>query len=302
MKKLTVLTFMLLLCLLGGSVATAQDIGDNVSVYTSVNGSKYLQPLADAFGANLNSGFFHTAKIKKIGLSLEVGIKMMYAPIPASKKLFTAVEEEIGGITWTPVQGTKLATVFGAEGKKEIQGQNGISFTSPGGAFDSDFFPLAVPQLTIGSIFGTELTIRYITYKLDEEFGEIKLSGWGLRHNISQYIPFCPLDIAVSYYNQSFELGDVIDAGANFYGVQASKKFSILTIYGGFGYEKSSLDISYSFEKKDGTKTKVAFNLDGENRTRITAGFALDFWLLKIHADYNMAATNVISAGVGLGF
>ena len=300
MKTQRIIAAALLFVLITGAAAVAQDIEDNVSVYTSANGKKYLQPLADAFGANLNSGFFRSAKIKKLGLSLEIGIKAMYAPIPDEKKVFTAVEDEIGGVTWTPVPGTELATIFGAEGDQEVLGQGGISVTVPGGAVDTDFFPLAVPQLTIGSIFGTELTVRYIKYNINDEIGEIMLAGWGVRHNVSQYIPLCPVDIAVGYYHQTFEIGDVITAGATYYGFQASKKFSILTLYGAIGMEKSNLDISYTQEGGP-EDVAVAFNLNGENNTRTTIGFSLDLSVLKLHADYSMAAQNVITAGIGFG-
>jgi len=57
----------LLIC---SSHVHAQNIEDMISKYTSDNGKGYVQPLADAFGANLNSGFYHHAKVKKAGFQL----------------------------------------------------------------------------------------------------------------------------------------------------------------------------------------------------------------------------------------
>lgn len=299
MKTKRIIAAAVLFSLMAGTAVIAQGLEDNVSVYTSANGKRYLQPLADAFGANLNSGFFRTAKIKKFGLSLEFGIKAMYAPIPDEKKLFTLVEDEIAGVTWTPAYDQEVATVFGPEGSQTAFGMMGVDIETPGGAIDTDFFPLAVPQLTVGAIFGTEVTLRYLKYKINDEIGEIMFWGWGIRHNLSQYIPLCPVDIAAGYYHQTFEIGNMITAGATYYGFQASKKISILTLYGAIGMEKSNLDISYTQEGAGGAA--VAFNLEGENNTRTTIGFSLDLSVLKLHADYSIAAQNVITAGIGFG-
>ncbi|MCD6117371.1 hypothetical protein J7K93_10170 [bacterium] len=270
----------------------AQDIENNVSKYTSVNGKLYLQPLADAFGANLNSGFFYSAKIKTFGLHIDFGIKAMYAPIPADKKTFTP-QPEMG---WQPPAGTILPTIFGDEENVTV---NGIEL--PGGVLDTDFFPLAVPQLTVGSLLGTDFTLRYVKYKIDDEIGDIKLYGWGIRHNLSQYFPLMFVDIAAAYYHQKFTVGDIIDATATFAGLQASYSVSVLTLYGAAGMEKSTLNISYTYT--DGSQsTAVAFDLKGENHFRTTIGAALNLYVVKIHADYNMSAQKVISGGVVFGF
>ena len=290
-KPLCIITVLLLLCI--AVSAYSQDIEDNVSRYTSVNGSKYLQPLADAFGANLNSGFFCSAKIPTFGLHLEFGIKAMYAPIPAEKKTFSP-EPEFG---WNPDPGTLLPTIFGDEEPVVIAG---IEF--PGGAWDTDFFPLAVPQLTIGSVLGTDFTVRYITYSIDDDIGDIKLFGWGLRHSLSQYMPLMFLDISAAFYHQSFSVGDIIDASAVFAGIQASYSLSLLTLYGSVGYEKSTLGISYEYDEPGEEPFIVDFDLTGENNFRTTLGLALDLYILKIHADYNFAPQKTIAGGVSFGF
>jgi len=270
----------------------AQDIEDNVSKYTSVNGKLYLQPLADSFGANLNSGFFYSAKIKTFGLHIDFGIKAMYAPIPAEKKTFTP-QPEMG---WQPPAGTTLPTVFGDENEVTV---NGIIF--PGGVWNTDYFPLAVPQLTIGSFMGSDFTLRYVKYKIDDEIGDIKLYGWGIRHSLSQYIPLMFVDIAAAYYHQRFTVGDLVDATATFAGLQASYSVSVLTLYGAVGIEQSTLDISYLYTEA-GQSMEITFDLKGENHFRTTIGAALDLYVMKIHADYNMSSQKVISGGVVLGF
>ena len=270
----------------------AQDIEDNVSKYTSVNGKLYLQPLADAFGANLNSGFFYSAKIKTFGLHIDFGIKAMYAPIPAEKKTFTPQPE----MSWVPPAGTSLPTIFGDEHEVTV---NGITF--PGGVWNTDYFPLAVPQLTIGSFMGSDFTLRYVKYKIDDDIGDVKLYGWGIRHSLSQYIPLMFVDITAAYYHQRFTVGDIIDATASFAGLQASYSVSVLTLYGAAGIEQSTLGIKYLYTE-EGQSMEISFDLKGENHFRTTIGAALNLYFMKLHADYSMSSQKVLSGGVVFGF
>lgn len=281
--------------LLVASAATAQNLDDKISSYGSKNAELYLQPLADAFGASLNSGFFHTARIGKFGLHVKIGVIAMVAPIPEEKKIFEMVDEPQYG--FYPDPGEMTATVFGDEdGGATV---NGVEF--PGGAFETDYMPLAVPQVTVGGVLGTEATLRYITYTPDDEIGEIKLFGWGVRHSLSQYIPLCPVDIAAGFWRQRFEVGDIVEATATYFGVQASKSLSVLTLYAGAGLEKSSLDIAYDYDN-EGQIERVTFGMEGENSSRVTLGLALDLAVLQIFGDINMAKQTTYSAGVTVGF
>ena len=285
-------TWIIILILGAASCLSGQGLEDDISVYTSENGRMYLQPLADAFSANLNSGLYRSAKIPRMSFHISLGLKVMGSFISESQKTFKPVAE----YNWTPAPGAELSTIFGKEGSVNIDGQE-----FPGGIWNTSIFPLAVPQLTIGSIFGTEATIRWIEYNIDEDVGDISLFGLGFRHSISQYIPLCPVDLAAGFFRQTFKIGDMIEATTNVYGVQASYSLSVLCFYGGIAYETGSLDIAYSHEE-DGETIGIAFQLDAKNRTRLTAGLALDLFILKIHADYNFAGQRVALAGIDLGF
>ncbi len=262
----------------GYNTTFSQDLDKSIAQYAEENATGYLQPLADAFGANLNSGLSRSAHISKFGLHIDLSLQAMYSPIPDDKKNFIPVGESM-----------KVPTVFGSKSSAEDY---------PDGVWDTDFFPLAVPQLTIGSVMGTEATFRYFAYENDE-IGEIKLSGWGIRHSISQHIPLCPVDIAAGFFIQKFSVGSYVEADALYYGLQASKKISILLLYAGVGGEKSTLELNYELE--DGSEN-ISFDLDGENKTRMNIGIGLDFKYVKLYADYNIAPQNVISGSIGFGF
>jgi len=64
MKKQFFIIAGLLCIVLALSSVQAQDEGmeEQIKKYAEANGQLYLQPLADAFGANMNGGIFHGAK------------------------------------------------------------------------------------------------------------------------------------------------------------------------------------------------------------------------------------------------
>jgi hypothetical protein len=273
--------------------AFSQDIEDLVSKYTDENGKGYMQPLADAFGATFNSGLFHSAHLKKMGFQMYLGIIPSVAFISEKRETFTATTEG----SFTPVQTAEVPTLFGPSESTEVSGDGGTVYVFPGG-LNVTMVPFAVPQLTLGSVFGTDVTIRYFSFSLNEDFGDLKLFSWGLRHSISQYIPALPLDLAVGFYNQYFSLADLVESNSWMISAQASKHIKIFTIYGGLGYENSKMDISYTSEED---ATEISFNLKGSNTIRFTAGVTFNLGPVKLNIDYNLADQSVLSAGLGIG-
>jgi hypothetical protein len=284
----------LLLIVLSSPVALAQKVEDLVSKYTSRNGTGYLQPLGDAFGANINSGLFHTAQIPQ-GFYLSLTLEAMGALISSDSKTFSATTDD----PFSPATTTMAPTVFGSVDPVSVPGVGGTEYVFPGG-INLSTFPLLVPQLTVGSVLGTEAVVRYVKAKVSNDVGEIKLLGGGVRHSISQYLLDFPIDLSVGIFMQKFDLGDIISANATFIGVQGSYSTGVLTLYGGPAYEKSHIDVSYDLKSETGNK--VTFKLDGANSLRLTVGAGLRLSALLIHADYNLGSQNVVSAGVGFGF
>jgi len=274
----------------------AQNLEDYVAKYTSENGTQFMQPLADAFGANLNSGFFQSARISPSGLHIYFGVETMIAVIGNDQKTFLAKTEA----PFTPQQNVSAPTIFGSSDGASISGTGGTVFNFPGG-LALNKLPLAVPQLRIGSLRGTEASLRFVQVKIDETIGRVKLLGFGARHNLSQYIKDSPVDLAAGFFIQKFDVGDIVDASANYYGLQTSYSRGVMTLYGGFGFESASLDISYQYESTAGN-VPIAFSLDSANSIRLTAGLAVNVAVVHFHIDYNLAAQNVVTLGLGFGF
>jgi hypothetical protein len=253
----------------------------------------YLQPFADAFGANLNSGLYHTAKIPKSGLHFYVGIETMLALIGNDQREYTAVLIDENGM---PVEEPGLPTVFGSEEDRQIDLAPGVSYILPGG-FDIRVFPIVAPLVTLGSVAGTEFSLRWVDVDLGTDFGLLKISGFGLRHSLSQYFPLSPLDICFGFFVQDFKLGRIFKANMGYFGAQASRSLGPLTVYGGVGIEKSTFTLG-----NDENVLKVApITFDSANRTRLNAGVTLSILILKLHVDYTLGMQNILVAGIGIG-
>ena len=184
--------------------------------------------------------------------------------------------------------------------------------TLPIGGFeaisDLSFLPLAAPQISLGTVFGTRVTFRYLpSITIDEELGKFKYFGFGIQHNPGVLLPTpLPFDVGVGFFTQTLEIGTLFKAKTTAFGLNASKKLGIgpisITPYAGFMLEKSNIDITYDFVLDEGTIDEqvipIAFELEGENRSRIVLGLSLRLLIFNINADYNIGKYNSVTVGV----
>ncbi len=258
--------------------------------------SGYVQPIADLFGANMHSGFTQSAYIPKSGFVFRFSLIGMAAFVQDEQKTYRAPAPDGFG-----VKDFETATVFGGKGTL-ISSPNDANLTYRGsdGVVTSQIFPFAAPQLTIGAIYGTEAVIRYAPIPEISGLPKITLFGIGLRHSLSQYLEDAPLDIAIGGIYNRFSVGDIITVKGFGAALQASKKLSILVLYGAVQYEKSTLTLS--FDSTDPNSGRINIDLEGSNVMRGTLGAALDFSVLKLFADINFGAVTNVSGGLALGF
>ncbi|MCF7804901.1 MAG: hypothetical protein K9N46_03860 [Candidatus Marinimicrobia bacterium] len=170
--------------------------------------------------------------------------------------------------------------------------------------FNIPAMPTASLQASLGLPFGTEAQVRYIpATALNEDLGDFGLLGLGARISIDQFIPvpFFPVDIAAGAFFQSVELGPV-DIKSSIIHAEVSKSIPMLTAYGGFGLESSSLSASYDYTDPNGNVVPVKVDVDGDNSFRTNVGLRLKLLLLTISADYSIGEYNSVNAGVGLTF
>ena len=333
------------------SISYAGDIEEDIKKLAAENAEMYLQPFITAFGTDLNSGLFHTAKLHDI-LGFDVGIRMMGALIPDEDKLFTFALPDSFPIP-NPLDPTNLPpinldagllfqnaeletpTVFGPDEEGQIStddqslydalilaGVDQIALDAaialdptylsqlaaevfiplPPGA-NLDIMPLPVPQVGIGLPFKIELMLRYMPPITVPDIGDVGFYGFGIKHQISKYIPLCPVDITAMYAFQSLKVGDILTSTHTAFNVHVSKKLPLLitsiTPYIGIGFESSSLDVDYTLESPNPLiePIPIKFSLDGDNGFRTRVGFSMRLLLFKIYADYAIGDYNAYSAG-----
>jgi len=294
-RTAVILAAAILVCV---QISPAQSDLENVlKQYDAATIEGYIQPMADLFGANINSSVFPSAAIPTTGLSIRFAIVAMGAVVGDDQKNYTlALPPSFAQRTM------RAPTVFGPRATLVRDPDTGLEFRPSDGIIDATLFPLAVPQLSVGSIFGTEATVRFIITPSigDNKFPKTTLWGIGARHSISQYLPAVPVDIAVGLFYSSFTVGDIIDFTGVTIGAQAGKSFGIANVHGGLSWEKSTMNLSYM--PSAAGSPAVNLDLDGENTVRFTAGAGLSLGVLSLFADANFGAITNFSGGVGVGF
>jgi hypothetical protein len=166
--------------------------------------------------------------------------------------------------------------------------------------------PLGAPQLTIGTVMGTQLTFRYLPNLNTSGTGKLSYFGFGIAHNPGIWFPTpLPVDLSASYFTQTLKFDPYIVAKASAFGVNVSKQFGpgILnaTPYAGFLIESSKMTFSYT-----PTATLAAgvvappinFELDGANTSRIVLGVSFKLVFININADYDIGKYNSFTGGV----
>ncbi len=286
-------------CLIAGAreAAAQSDLEIALKQYTQTTVKGYIQPMADLFGANMHSGLYASAAVPTTGLSVRFTLVGMGSLVGDKQKTYTLP------LPPSFAQGTMEApTIFGPRATTVTDPGTGLKFKPSDGVIDASLFPLAVPQLTVGSFFGTEATVRFITTPSlgNDKFPKTTLWGLGARHSVSQYLPAAPVDISIGFFYSKFTVGDLIDFSGVTIGAQAGRSFGPLDLFGGLSWEKSTMNLSYT--PTAAGEVPVNLDLDGDNSVRFTAGAGLNLSILRLFADANFGAVTTFSAGLGLGF
>ncbi len=284
------------------SVASAGDIEDQVSPYGSANAIGYLNPLIQAIGADLNGGLYSSARIPMVSFYASLEVEVIGVTFGSDDRTFKATTE--GG--FTPQQTVDAPTVVGPGTAVVVEGDGGTAYVFPGG-FNLNSFALAVPQVRFGSVLGTEALVRYFAVDVgDNELGDFRLFGFGLRHSISQYLEL-PVDVAGGFFWQSFRLGqstsgdDLISGSTFTVGIQASRRFGSWLVYvepyGGLSIDRFSMEASYVGEED----LNISLDFGTTTTAKVTLGLTGRLGPLRGHIDYSIAKQNTIAIGLGLG-
>jgi len=297
MKKIVSIFLFIVICT--ASLVQA-DIITDLAKLGEENGKMYIKPFVNAFGSDLNSGWFSTAKTSPLSFGLT--FNAMLAVVPDKDKTFLAHNpntELYNGDYETS------ATVFGKNGAiftaKDPQVTPDL-FLPPG--VDFGMVPLIVPQAHLGLPAGFEVEIRYIPSYEVKDMGKISFVGGGVKYQVSKLIPMLSglLPISIQGTYQQLKLGDVVTVNSSFINIHASRGLVVLplTFYGGIGYESTQLKAKYTYtEPWSSTEVPIDFDINGDNGFRFTAGARLKILLLNVMLDYSVGKYQTVRAGVG---
>ena len=268
--------------------------------------SKYFQPLASYLGTYFNTGSYYTAEVP-LTFGFKFSIIGMWSVVPDNQRTFNP-EPGLSGVSNV----APSATVFGTKASYFL-GNEGF-FVYPTG-MSLKGIPLGIYQVS-GSFLNTELMLRFFpSSNFDKE--KIGLFGFGIKHDISRYIPMIPVNVAVQIlYNQlNYEHND---AEPDKYGKITSKNFAInlhasktfidlFTVYSGLQYESSTMDLTYYFDDPNNFypslgNQRQSIKIDGENHFRYTLGAAMKLGFFVINTDMNVASFTTFSLGLSLDF
>lgn len=328
------------------AIAQSNSLEETLAKLTGSASKSYVAPVTSAFGANLNSGWVQGAPSAKIfGVDISIGLVAMGTFFSDENKTFSSsgsfrfdssqadllipanitgasrnsirneirskdFEVSINGPTIVGSKNDSVRIVFpGAVIQGQTLGQKTIVLPITGYLEEIPLLPLAAPQVTLGTVYGTSISFRYLPeMEINQDLGKFKYSGFGIQHNPSIWFPVpLPVNVSVGYFTQSMEVGTIFKSSASIFGIFASKRFGpgALNIepYAGFSFESSSVDVAYEvvYDTPTGKQPAViSYSIEGENSARFTIGATLKLALFSISLDYNMAKYNSVSGSFGI--
>jgi hypothetical protein len=316
----------LALTISAGMVFAQDDLGKQLGKVAGENATKYLTPVLSTLGAGFNSGFYHSADLHSI-LGFDIGVKAALITIGDEDKVFdfqlpATITYSSGSGSGTYVAGTDYdqvvtgsPTIAGVKTGKEVKVKAGrpnagtTIFTTPPG-YDFSNVPVLIPQASIGLPLGLEVTGRFMPTLSLGDAGKLNYMGFGLRHDIDQYLPLFPLDIAVHFVTQKVSMFDnsdkeIMSMSATAFGAEVSKKLIFLTVYGGFQIESATWTVQpyqYTDLSTNTTVEVKGLEISGRNKSRFLVGARILLLFLNVHADYTFSTHPVLTAGVGITF
>ena len=260
LKQIPKIFFLLLIT---AQVNFSQSIEETLSNISSGAVLKYAEPVIDAFGSSMNSGWFTGLPVSENGFHAKfrfVGVGSFFSDdlrrfnyvgelrftseqvdeIMTSSGYnpnnYPEIKDEILSKSWDvnfngpTITGDINEHLMVEFPETVIQGQTINSYTleltDVKGYLDGiDLLPSPALQLDLGSVAGTGVSLRYFRGINLRDLGIVNVWGGGLTHNVNYWFAEkLPVEIGLGYYFQSFKVGDIFENTASQYGIFVSKK------------------------------------------------------------------------------
>ncbi len=238
----------------------------------------YLEPLGNGMGANLNGGWYNTAKVHRI-LGFDLTLTVTAAMVPESAKSFDIAQLGLENLQLKPGESPIAPTFAGDAGRGPtlVLMNDELNLTlaelnTPGGV-DVPFYPMPMIKLGVGLPKGIEINGRFIPTISYEDLST-NLWGIGIKYDVLQHfglidrVPFLNASVFGAYTRMNFAsdldfqksiygntIGGIpIEGGQanyedqkldiNIAGFTTTALFSadlpVITLFGGLGYSKST--------------------------------------------------------------
>ncbi|MBR9975389.1 MAG: hypothetical protein KFF77_07390 [Bacteroidetes bacterium] len=228
------------------------------------------------------------------------------------------------------------ATVFGAEGsgftipkeyiQKNVAGIDSATLArlpsqlalTPG--TNQDMVVAAVPQVTIGSYYSTELLLRYVPpVVFDVNIGKFSFFGIAVKHAFTNWFDNAPVDAALQVGFQHSTIENEVgitraklEARTDLFAVNvhASRRFDWIEPYAGFSFESLSSEGSYTFTLPANIKEEIGYDIDpqtapvslDDNAVKLTLGVTAHLGRAQIFAGAGIAKHLIFSGGLAWRF
>lgn len=297
----------------------------------------YITPALNTVGYGLTQGWYNTAKPHKV-LGFDLTITAATISIPSTDLTYRVENASLKNLAVTPYPGAtaiNAPTIFGSSTAPKYQPLTTVNGTkipsgqtidgAPGLDLDVPVVGTAVPipmvQLGIGLPKGTDVKLRFFPSTglgTGGKDGSVGMFGIGVLHDVKQYIPGVkelPFDLSafVGYTKLNFDVNldpannpdqkaTFQSSGTTIQGL-ISKKISVLTLYGGLGYNFISADLNVTGTydlSGTGSKTPVPISVSvSQSSPSFTAGLRLKLAIFTFHGDYTFQKYSALTVGFG---
>jgi len=238
-------------------------------------------------------------------------------------------EAEVDGALKTRVN---TATVFGGEGSgfvipKEylsanVQGIDSATLASLPSQLaltsgtNQNYVAAAVPQLTIGSLWNSEMLLRYIPpVVFDVNVGRFSFFGLAIKHAFTNWFDDPYFDAAVQAGFQHSTIDNEVgltkakleaETDLFAFNIHASKRFGMIEPYVGVSYETLNSDGSYTFTLPQNIKDEIGYDIDpqtvpvtlSDDALKATFGITAHVGPLQFFASTGLTKHLIFSGGL----
>lgn len=239
---------------------------------------EYFRPWTNALGADLNSGWYNTAKPHgKFGFDITFNVST--AIVPDAHKSFSINDLSLDRLTLAPSESAIAPTIVGDNSAGPLlelnETYNGntytlASFKTPEG-ISFAYAPLPMVKAGVGLLYDTELMLRFLPPVNIENTGKVGFWGVGFKHSLKQWIPVVKklpvlnLSVMAAYTKLNGEADlnyepyipegatetptnyddQILKVGSKSFtaSLLVSADIKIVSVYGGLGFATNSTDM-----------------------------------------------------------